>query len=122
MQGAFDLHDAMRYAASSVAVEARKGREEEMTPEQFDAGLDELGMTAADFCRRTALVPNTAWRWRKGLTPIAGWVPEYLAALLELKLLRAAVDLERLHGVLVAVARPADSAPAVQPEAAEAGA
>lgn len=77
-----------------------------MTPEQFDAGLDELGMTAADFCRRTGLVPNTAWRWRKGLTPIPGWVPEYLAALLEVKALRAAIDLERLHGVLQSIARP----------------
>lgn len=82
-----------------------------MTPEQFDAGLDELGMTAADFCRRTAMVPNTAWRWRKGLTPIPGWVPEFLGALLELKLLRGALDLERLHGVLAAVTRPVEPAP-----------
>lgn len=97
----------MRYAAGSVAVEPHVGGKEAMTPEQFDAALDELGMTAADFCRRTALVPNTAWRWRKGLTPIPGWAPEYLGALLEVKLLRAALDLERLHGVLAGITRPA---------------
>ena len=112
----------MSYAACSVVMEARKGGKEEMTPEQFDVALDELGMTAADFCRRTGLVANTAWRWRKALTPIPGWVPEYLGALLELKLLRAALDLERLHGVLAAVVRPAEPTPAAQPVAAEAAA
>ncbi len=90
-----------------------------MTPEQFDAGLEELGWKAVDFTRRTGLVPNTAWRWRKGLTPIPDWVPQYLAALLELKLLRATLDLERLHGVLAAVARPmgAEPAPAADADA-----
>lgn len=96
-----------------------------MTPEQFDAGLEELGWKAVDFTRRTGLVPNTAWRWRKGLTPIPEWVPQYLAALLELKLLRAALDLERMHGVLADVLRPAgkaEAAPADETAPAEAGA
>ncbi|MEO3692427.1 hypothetical protein [Roseateles paludis] len=77
-----------------------------MTPEQFDTALEELGIKAADFCRRTGLVPNTVWRWRKAITPIPDWVPEYLGALLEVKLLRAALDLERLAGVLADVRQP----------------
>ncbi len=68
-----------------------------MTPEQFDAALDELGWKAADFTRKTGLVPNTAWRWRKGTTPIPAWVPEYLGAVLEIR---------RLHQRFVAVQRP----------------
>jgi hypothetical protein len=65
-----------------------------MTPEEFDASLDELGWKAVDFTRKTGLVPNTAWRWRKGLTPIPAWVPEYLGAMLEI---------QRLHKRFVVV-------------------
>ena len=68
-----------------------------MTPEEFDASLDELGWKAVDFTRKTGLVPNTAWRWRKGLTPIPAWVPEYLGAMLEI---------QRLHARFVAIQRP----------------
>lgn len=69
-----------------------------MTPDEFDAALSELRWKAIDFTRRAGLVPNTAWRWRKGLTPIPAWVPEYLGAVLEI---------QRLHARFVAVQRPA---------------
>jgi hypothetical protein len=69
-----------------------------MTPTQFDAALDELGWKAADFTRKAGLVPNTAWRWRKGISPIPAWVGEYLGAVLEIK---------RLHARFVAIDRAA---------------
>jgi len=69
-----------------------------MTPEQFDLALSELGWKAVDFTRKAGLVPNTAWRWRKGSTPIPAWVPEYLGAMLEI---------QRLYARFVAVQRPA---------------
>ena len=69
-----------------------------MTPEQFHAALDELGWKAIDFTRKAGLVPNTAWRWGKGLTPIPAWVGEYLGAMLEI---------QRLHARFVAIQRPA---------------
>jgi hypothetical protein len=73
-----------------------------MTPQEFDAALAELGWKAVDFTRRTELVPNTAWRWRKGLTPIPAWVREYLGAVLEI---------QRLHARFVAVVRPGGPTP-----------
>lgn len=69
-----------------------------MTPDEFDAALAELGWKAVDFTRRTELVPNTAWRWRKGITPIPAWVREYLGAMLEIK---------RLHDRFVVALKPA---------------
>ncbi len=69
-----------------------------MTPTEFDAALAELGWKGTDFCHRAGLVPNTVWRWRKGLVAVPGWVPEYLGTLLEL---------QRLHARFVAVHRPA---------------
>lgn len=69
-----------------------------MTPAEFDAALEALGWKAVDFTRRCGLVPNTAWRWRKGLTPIPAWVPEYL----ELR-----IELQRLHARFLAPLRPA---------------
>ncbi|URI11437.1 DUF4246 domain-containing protein [Aquincola tertiaricarbonis] len=85
-----------------------------MTPAEFDAALAELRWKAADFTRRTGLVPNTAWRWRKGTTPIPEWVPEYLGM---------ALEIQRLHARFVAPLRGA-AAPAADPgaddEAAEA--
>lgn len=72
-----------------------------MTPEQFDQTLEALGWKAIDFTRKAGLVPNTAWRWRKGLTPIPVWVGEYLGAMLEI---------QRLHARFVAIQRPAPGA------------
>lgn len=72
-----------------------------MTPDQFDQALAELGWKAIDFTRKAGLVPNTAWRWRKGLTPIPAWVGEYLGAMLEI---------QRLHARFVAIQRPAPGA------------
>ena len=68
-----------------------------MTPEQFDAALSELQWKAADFTRKAGLVPNTAWRWRKGLSPIPAWVPEYLGAILEIQRLHARYAAVRKH-------------------------
>ena len=64
-----------------------------MTPTEFDEALTELGWNGAEFTRRVGLVPNTVWRWRKGTTPIPAWVGEYLAAL---------VGISRLHAALIA--------------------
>jgi transcriptional regulator with XRE-family HTH domain len=72
-----------------------------MSAEAFEAALAELGWKGADFCRRTGLVPNTVWRWRKGLGAVPPWAGEYLRALLAL---------QRLHGEFVAVKRPSDAA------------
>lgn len=82
-----------------------------MTPEQFDQALAELGWKAIDFTRKAGLVPNTAWRWRKGLSPIPEWVPEYLGAMLEI---------QRLHARFVAIQRPAPGAEEVEPTESEA--
>lgn len=60
-----------------------------MTPEAFDQALSELGWKATDFCRKAGIVPNTAWRWRKGHAPIPVWVGEYLGAILEIQRLHA---------------------------------
>ena len=67
-----------------------------MTAEDFDAALAALGWKGADFCFRAGLVPNTVWRWRKGLVPIPLWAGEYL---------RAVLALQRLHAEFVAVSR-----------------
>ena len=72
-----------------------------MTPDEFDTALTELQWKATDFTRKAGLVPNTAWRWRKGLSPIPEWVPEYLGAMLEI---------QRLHARFVAVQRPGERA------------
>ncbi len=64
-----------------------------MTPTEFDQALAELGWNGAEFTRRVGLVPNTVWRWRKGATPIPMWVSEYLAAL---------IGIQRLHAALIA--------------------
>ena len=65
-----------------------------MTPAQFDAALTELKWKGTDFCARVDLVPNTVWRWRKGLAPIPAWVDEYL---------RAVLAIQRLHAEFVTV-------------------
>lgn len=62
---------------------------EGMTPEAFGLALSELGWKATDFCRKAGIVPNTAWRWRKGHAPIPLWVGEYLGAILEIQRLHA---------------------------------
>lgn len=67
-----------------------------MTPDEFDAALAELNWKGTDFCTRTGLVPNTIWRWRKGLAPVPAWAGEYLRALLAM---------QRLHSEFVAVSR-----------------
>ena len=72
-----------------------------MTPDQFERALTELQWKATDFTRKAGLVPNTAWRWRKGLSPIPAWVPEYLGAILEI---------QRLHARYVAVRKPGEQA------------
>lgn len=74
-----------------------------MTPDQFERALTELRWKATDFTRKAGLVPNTAWRWRKGLSPIPAWVPEYLGAILEI---------QRLHAHYVAVRKPGEPADA----------
>ena len=65
-----------------------------MTPDEFDKALAELAWKGADFCTRAGLVPNTVWRWRKGLAPIPAWAGEYL---------RAMLAIQRLHAEFVAV-------------------
>ena len=75
---------------------------EPLTPEQFDQALEALGWKAVDFTRKAGLVPNTAWRWRKGHAPIPLWVGEYLGAMLEI---------QRLHARFVAI-KPASREPA----------
>jgi hypothetical protein len=67
-----------------------------MTPDEFDEALTALSWKGTDFCERAGLVPNTVWRWRKGLTPIPPWVGEYL---------RAMLALQRLHVEFVAPRR-----------------
>lgn len=82
-----------------------------MTPEQFGAALSELEWKGSNFCDRAGLVPNTVWRWRKGLAPIPPWVGEYL---------RAVLAVQRLHAEFVAVrppARRAEAALAARPVA-----
>jgi hypothetical protein len=66
---------------------------EPMTPDEFDTALAELAWKGTDFCHRAGLVPNTVWRWRKGLVEIPRWVREYL---------RAMLAIQRLHGEFVA--------------------
>lgn len=88
-----------------------------LTPDQFDEALSALGWKGTDFCDRAGLVPNTVWRWRKGLSPMPLWVGEYL---------RAMLALQRLHADFVAVVRPgreraAPGAAAIEPAAVEAG-
>lgn len=68
--------------------QAEPGREG-ITPEAFDRALSDLGWKATDFCRKAGIVPNTAWRWRKGHAPIPVWVGEYLGAILEIQRLHA---------------------------------
>ncbi len=68
-----------------------------ITPEAFDTALSELGWKASDFTRKAGIVPNTAWRWRKGHVPIPEWVGEYLGAMLEI---------QRLHARFVVIKRP----------------
>ena len=68
-----------------------------MTPDEFDAALSALQWKGLDFCDRAGLVPNTVWRWRKGVVPIPRWVDEYL---------RAMLALQRLHSEFVQVQRP----------------
>jgi len=80
-----------------------------MTPEQFHEALAALGWKAIDFTRKAGLVPNTAWRWGKGLTPIPTWVGEYLGAMLEI---------QRLHARFVAIQRPAPGADEIDGEEA----
>lgn len=69
-----------------------------MTAEAFEAALAELGWKGAEFCRRTGLVANTVWRWRKGTGQVPPWAAEYL---------RAMLALQRLHAEFVAVRRQA---------------
>ena len=90
----------------------RDVKTEAMTPEAFDSALVELGWKAVDFTHRTGLVPNAVWRWRRGLAQIPDWVPEYLRTCLELKLVRATLDVDRLHAVLSAMAQPCGVIPA----------
>ncbi len=73
-----------------------------MTPEQFDAALAAMEWKGSDFCARAGLVPNTVWRWRKGLVPIPPWVDEYL---------RAMLAIQRLHVEFVAVLARRAAAP-----------
>lgn len=68
-----------------------------MTPAEFDQALAGLAWKGTDFCDRAGLVPNTVWRWRKGLVEIPRWVREYL---------RAVLAVQRLHSEFVAVVRP----------------
>lgn len=81
---------------------------EPLTPEQFDQALDALGWKAVDFTRKAGLVPNTAWRWRKGHAPIPLWVGEYLGAMLEI---------QRLYSRFVAINPPCrePSSPGAEP-------
>lgn len=72
-----------------------------MTPDEFHAALAVLGWKSIDFTRKAGLVPNTAWRWGKGLTPIPLWVSEYLGAMIEI---------QRLHARFVAIQRPTAAA------------
>jgi predicted transcriptional regulator len=74
-----------------------------MTPEAFEQALSELGWKSVDFTRKAGIVPNTAWRWRKGHAPIPMWVGEYLGAMLEI---------QRLHARFVAVTKARDQAEA----------
>lgn len=79
-----------------------------MTPEQFDLALDQLSWKGTDFCHRTGLVPNTVWRWRKGLGPIPKWADEYL---------RAMLAIQRLQVEFVAVQRTAGQSVPTEPDA-----
>ena len=68
-----------------------------MTPDELDQALTALGWKGTDFTRRAGLVPNTMWRWRKGMSPIPSWVDEYL---------RAMLAIQRLHAEFVAPVKP----------------
>lgn len=85
-------------------------KSEPMTPAEFDEALAALAWKGTDFCDRAGLVPNTIWRWRKGLVSIPPWVGEYL---------RAMLAVQRLHREFVAVSRGAErGATVAQPDAA----
>jgi hypothetical protein len=86
---------------------------EPMTPAEFDEALAALAWKGTDFCDRAGLVPNTIWRWRKGLVEIPRWVREYL---------RAMLAVQRLHSEFVAVSRGAERDAVPSTSSAELGA
>ena len=69
-----------------------------MSPAQFQAAISSLGWKQSDFCRRVDLDKNTPSRWVAGKTPIPGWVPEYLGAMLAItRLHKEFVEAPRVH-------------------------
>lgn len=60
-----------------------------MTVDEFTNALAVLGWKQSDFCRKAGLDKNTPSRWVNGKTPIPGWVPAYLGAMLDLAALHS---------------------------------
>ena len=63
-----------------------------MTPDEFQAALDQLGWKQSDFCRMTDTSKNTPSRWVKGHTAMPGWVPHYLDMALNIRRLAALIE------------------------------
>jgi hypothetical protein len=70
-----------------------------MTPEQFDAALEQLGWKQSDFCRMTDVDKKTPSRWSTGAITIPGWVPHYLSMAQKVKELSDFIDPAKRHKV-----------------------
>lgn len=53
-----------------------------MKPEKFKDALSQLGMSQAEFARRTGVDATTVSRWMQGHSPLPQWAVEYIRVLL----------------------------------------
>jgi transcriptional regulator with XRE-family HTH domain len=53
-----------------------------MKPEKFKDALTQLGMSQAEFARRTGVDATTVSRWMQGHSPLPTWAVEYIRVLL----------------------------------------
>jgi hypothetical protein len=51
-----------------------------------------LGWKQSDLCRIVGVDKNTPSRWTKGITPIPGWAPRFLAMAMEIKKLATLIE------------------------------
>jgi DNA-binding transcriptional regulator YiaG len=64
----------------------------QMTPEEFEAALSDLGWKPADFCRMADVHRNTVSRWMNNQVPIPGWAARFLAMAQEIKRLSKLIE------------------------------
>jgi transcriptional regulator with XRE-family HTH domain len=64
----------------------------EMTQEQFEEALLELGWKVADFCRLAGVHRNTVSRWVNNKGDIPLWVSRFLAMAKEIKRLSKLIE------------------------------